>query len=128
MLGGAQSVLWDNDLRSTKHTLKEMIMHYSNLELSRGKGRQSEPHCWRALVRGSCIAARGLGMGGAARLRSLSFAFSELVLLALYYQGLRVHDGKKLLWLCMLSTNLDTGLPPSSVPRHTVGAVHPALN
>eukprot|EP00850_Spirogloea_muscicola_P006981 SM000034S12735 [mRNA] locus=s34:416346:417828:- [translate_table: standard] len=31
-------VLWDNDLRSTKHTIKEMIMHHSNLELEEGKG------------------------------------------------------------------------------------------
>ena len=37
MLGGAQSVLWDNDLRSTKHNSKRDVMHYSNLELSEGK-------------------------------------------------------------------------------------------
>jgi len=30
--------LWDNDVKSTKHTLKEMIMHYSCLELPEGKG------------------------------------------------------------------------------------------
>ncbi|RZC29264.1 tRNA-dihydrouridine(20) synthase [NAD(P)+]-like [Glycine soja] len=30
-------ILWDNDLKSTKHTLKEMIMHYSCLELPEGK-------------------------------------------------------------------------------------------
>uniref|UniRef100_A0A8N4F1A7 tRNA-dihydrouridine(20) synthase [NAD(P)+]-like isoform X2 n=1 Tax=Elaeis guineensis var. tenera TaxID=51953 RepID=A0A8N4F1A7_ELAGV len=29
--------LWDNDIKSTKHTLKEMIIHYSSLELSEGK-------------------------------------------------------------------------------------------
>lgn len=33
-----QSILWDNDVKSTKHTLKEMIMHYSCLELPEGKG------------------------------------------------------------------------------------------
>lgn len=33
-----QSILWDNDIKSTKHTLKEMIMHYSCLELPEGKG------------------------------------------------------------------------------------------
>ncbi|KAL7225408.1 hypothetical protein ACSBR1_020726 [Camellia fascicularis] len=27
-----QSILWDNDVKSTKHTLKEMIMHFSSLE------------------------------------------------------------------------------------------------
>ncbi|XP_068656153.1 uncharacterized protein [Aristolochia californica] len=32
-----KSVLWDNDLRSTKQTLKEMIMHYSCLEFPEGK-------------------------------------------------------------------------------------------
>lgn len=32
-----QSILWDNDIKSTKHTLKEMIMHYSSLELPEGK-------------------------------------------------------------------------------------------
>lgn len=32
-----QSILWDNDIKSTKHTLKEMIMHYSCLELPEGK-------------------------------------------------------------------------------------------
>ncbi|KAK6923889.1 hypothetical protein RJ641_010089 [Dillenia turbinata] len=30
-------ILWDNDIKSTKHTLKEMIMHYSSLELPEGK-------------------------------------------------------------------------------------------
>ena len=33
-----QSILWDNDVKSTKHALKEMIMHYSCLELPEGKG------------------------------------------------------------------------------------------
>ncbi|CAA0817241.1 Aldolase-type TIM barrel family protein [Striga hermonthica] len=33
-----KSILWDNDVKSTKHTLKEMIMHYSCLELPEGKG------------------------------------------------------------------------------------------
>ncbi|KAJ8769317.1 hypothetical protein K2173_002521 [Erythroxylum novogranatense] len=33
-----KSILWDNDVKSTKHTLKEMIMHYSSLELPEGKG------------------------------------------------------------------------------------------
>ncbi|KAL8472775.1 hypothetical protein ACS0TY_029198 [Phlomoides rotata] len=33
-----KSILWDNDLKSTKHTLKEMIMHHSCLELPEGKG------------------------------------------------------------------------------------------
>lgn len=33
----SQSILWDNDIKSTKHTLKEMIMHYSCLELAEGK-------------------------------------------------------------------------------------------
>ncbi|GER28220.1 tRNA-dihydrouridine synthase [Striga asiatica] len=33
-----KSILWDNDIKSTKHTLKEMIMHYSCLELPEGKG------------------------------------------------------------------------------------------
>ncbi|XP_010518856.1 PREDICTED: tRNA-dihydrouridine(20) synthase [NAD(P)+]-like isoform X2 [Tarenaya hassleriana] len=32
-----KSILWDNDLKSTKHTLKEMIMHHSCLELPEGK-------------------------------------------------------------------------------------------
>jgi hypothetical protein len=32
-----QSILWDNDIKSTKHTLKEMIMHHSCLELPEGK-------------------------------------------------------------------------------------------
>lgn len=32
-----KSILWDNDIKSTKHTLKEMIMHYSGLELPEGK-------------------------------------------------------------------------------------------
>ncbi|XP_054809434.1 uncharacterized protein LOC129311270 isoform X2 [Prosopis cineraria] len=30
-------ILWDNDIKSTKHTLKEIIMHYSCLELPEGK-------------------------------------------------------------------------------------------
>ncbi|KAG9439969.1 hypothetical protein H6P81_020134 [Aristolochia fimbriata] len=30
-------ILWDNDLKSTKQTLKEMIMHYSCLEYPEGK-------------------------------------------------------------------------------------------
>ncbi|XP_020554770.1 tRNA-dihydrouridine(20) synthase [NAD(P)+]-like isoform X2 [Sesamum indicum] len=33
----SKSILWDNDIKSTKHTLKEMIMHYSCLELPEGK-------------------------------------------------------------------------------------------
>ncbi|GKU94978.1 hypothetical protein SLEP1_g8396 [Rubroshorea leprosula] len=32
-----KSILWDNDVKSTKQTLKEMIMHYSCLELPEGK-------------------------------------------------------------------------------------------
>ncbi|KAJ0040930.1 hypothetical protein Pint_27789 [Pistacia integerrima] len=32
-----KSILWDNDIKSTKHTLKEIIMHYSCLELPEGK-------------------------------------------------------------------------------------------
>lgn len=32
-----KSILWDNDIKSTKQTLKELIMHYSCLELSEGK-------------------------------------------------------------------------------------------
>uniref|UniRef100_A0A5B6YVF9 Putative tRNA-dihydrouridine(20) synthase [NAD(P)+]-like isoform X3 n=1 Tax=Davidia involucrata TaxID=16924 RepID=A0A5B6YVF9_DAVIN len=32
-----KSILWDNDIKSTKHTLKEMIVHYSSLELPEGK-------------------------------------------------------------------------------------------
>ncbi|CAL2258290.1 unnamed protein product [Prunus armeniaca] len=32
-----KSILWDNDIKSTKHTLKEMIMHHSSLELPEGK-------------------------------------------------------------------------------------------
>ncbi|KAJ4833329.1 hypothetical protein Tsubulata_000545 [Turnera subulata] len=32
-----KSILWDNDIKSTKHTLREIIMHYSSLELSEGK-------------------------------------------------------------------------------------------
>ncbi|XP_038685945.1 tRNA-dihydrouridine(20) synthase [NAD(P)+]-like isoform X2 [Tripterygium wilfordii] len=32
-----KSILWDNDIKSTKHTLKEMIMHYSSLGLPEGK-------------------------------------------------------------------------------------------
>lgn len=30
-------ILWDNDIKGTKHTLKQMIMHHSCLELSEGK-------------------------------------------------------------------------------------------
>ncbi|KAK4261445.1 hypothetical protein QN277_004440 [Acacia crassicarpa] len=30
-------ILWDNDIKSSKHTLKEIIMHYSCLELPEGK-------------------------------------------------------------------------------------------
>ncbi|KAG8082773.1 hypothetical protein GUJ93_ZPchr0014g47305 [Zizania palustris] len=33
-----KSILWENDLKSTKQTLKELIMHYSCLELPEGKG------------------------------------------------------------------------------------------
>ncbi|EEE61392.1 hypothetical protein OsJ_15567 [Oryza sativa Japonica Group] len=33
-----KSILWDNDLKSTKQTIKEMIMHYSCLEFPEGKG------------------------------------------------------------------------------------------
>ncbi|KAL0543193.1 hypothetical protein IC582_018282 [Cucumis melo] len=32
-----KSILWDNDIKSTKYTLKEMIMHHSCLELPDGK-------------------------------------------------------------------------------------------
>ncbi|XP_057784345.1 uncharacterized protein LOC131001781 isoform X1 [Salvia miltiorrhiza] len=32
-----KSILWDNDVKSTKYTLKEMIVHYSCLELPEGK-------------------------------------------------------------------------------------------
>ncbi|KAL9229511.1 hypothetical protein vseg_004971 [Gypsophila vaccaria] len=32
-----KSILWDNDIKSTKHTLREMIMHHSCLELPEGK-------------------------------------------------------------------------------------------
>lgn len=32
-----KSILWDNDVKSTKHTLKEMIIRHSCLELSEGK-------------------------------------------------------------------------------------------
>ncbi|KAI3451861.1 hypothetical protein Pfo_008526 [Paulownia fortunei] len=31
-----KSILWDNDIKSTKHTLKEMISHYSSLGLPEG--------------------------------------------------------------------------------------------
>jgi hypothetical protein len=34
----AQSIEWDNDLKCTKHTLREMIVHYSCLEFPEGKG------------------------------------------------------------------------------------------
>lgn len=30
-------ILWDNDIKSTKHTLKQMIMHHSCLEFAEGK-------------------------------------------------------------------------------------------
>uniref|UniRef100_A0A803PDH2 DUS-like FMN-binding domain-containing protein n=2 Tax=Cannabis sativa TaxID=3483 RepID=A0A803PDH2_CANSA len=33
-----KSILWDNDMKNTKYTLKEMIMHYTCLELPEGKG------------------------------------------------------------------------------------------
>ncbi|KAJ4964319.1 hypothetical protein NE237_024258 [Protea cynaroides] len=33
-----KSILWDNDVKSTKQTLREMIIHYSCLELPEGKG------------------------------------------------------------------------------------------
>uniref|UniRef100_UPI001CB8CDBA tRNA-dihydrouridine(20) synthase [NAD(P)+]-like n=1 Tax=Erigeron canadensis TaxID=72917 RepID=UPI001CB8CDBA len=32
-----KSILWDHDIKTTKYTLKEMIMHYSSLELPEGK-------------------------------------------------------------------------------------------
>uniref|UniRef100_A0A803L1Z1 tRNA-dihydrouridine synthase n=2 Tax=Chenopodium quinoa TaxID=63459 RepID=A0A803L1Z1_CHEQI len=32
-----KSILWDNEVKSTKHTLKEMIMHHSCLEFPEGK-------------------------------------------------------------------------------------------
>ncbi|KAL7613611.1 hypothetical protein Lser_V15G07381 [Lactuca serriola] len=32
-----KSILWDHDIKSTKFTLKEMIMHYTSLELPEGK-------------------------------------------------------------------------------------------
>ncbi|KAL6960818.1 tRNA-dihydrouridine(20) synthase [NAD(P)(+)] [Sarracenia purpurea var. burkii] len=32
-----KSILWDNDVKSSKHTLKEMVMHFSSLELPEGK-------------------------------------------------------------------------------------------
>lgn len=32
-----KSILWDNDTKSTKHTLREIINHYSSMELSEGK-------------------------------------------------------------------------------------------
>lgn len=32
-----QCILWDNDLKGTKHELKEMIMHYATLESPEGK-------------------------------------------------------------------------------------------
>ncbi|GAY35176.1 hypothetical protein CUMW_278120 [Citrus unshiu] len=32
-----KSIFWENNVKSTKHTLKEMIMHYSSLELPEGK-------------------------------------------------------------------------------------------
>lgn len=32
-----KSILWDNDIKSTKHTLKEMIMQYSSLGLPEGQ-------------------------------------------------------------------------------------------
>ncbi|KAE8010445.1 hypothetical protein FH972_006816 [Carpinus fangiana] len=41
-----KSILWDNDIKSTKHTLKEMIMHYSSLELPEGK----------AVIKSECLA------------------------------------------------------------------------
>lgn len=31
-----KSILWDNDIKSTKHTLKEMIAHYSSLGIPEG--------------------------------------------------------------------------------------------
>ncbi|XP_050205515.1 uncharacterized protein LOC126655388 isoform X2 [Mercurialis annua] len=33
-----KSILWDNDMKSTKYTLKEMIGHYTSLEQAEGKG------------------------------------------------------------------------------------------
>lgn len=32
-----QSILWNNDVKSTKYTIKEMIAHHSCLELAEGK-------------------------------------------------------------------------------------------
>ncbi|KFK23997.1 hypothetical protein AALP_AAs47907U000100 [Arabis alpina] len=32
-----QSILWNNDVKSTKYTIKEMIAHHSCLELPEGK-------------------------------------------------------------------------------------------
>ncbi|KAL4582927.1 hypothetical protein LXL04_007488 [Taraxacum kok-saghyz] len=34
-----KSIIWDHDIKSTKYTLKEMIMHYTSLELPERKGR-----------------------------------------------------------------------------------------
>lgn len=33
----SQSIFWDNDVKTTKYTLKEMIVHHSSLELPEGK-------------------------------------------------------------------------------------------
>jgi hypothetical protein len=33
-----QTILWDNDVKSTKTTLREIITHYTNLEFAEGKG------------------------------------------------------------------------------------------
>lgn len=33
-----QTILWDNDIKSTKTTLREIIMHYICLEGTEGKG------------------------------------------------------------------------------------------
>lgn len=32
-----QCIVWDNDVKSTKQTIKEMVMHYSCLEFPEGK-------------------------------------------------------------------------------------------
>ncbi|KAH1053347.1 hypothetical protein GLYMA_08G273200v4 [Glycine max] len=49
-------ILWDNDIKSTKHTLKEMIIHYSCLELPEGKAViKSESMADLALVKAISI-------------------------------------------------------------------------
>ncbi|KAH9618320.1 hypothetical protein KSS87_009002, partial [Heliosperma pusillum] len=53
-----KSILWDNDIKSTKHTLKEMIMHHSGLGLPEGKAvikSENLEHLATAILPAVCV-------------------------------------------------------------------------